>query len=123
MSDQDETAALLNNDFRWREMCELHASANALQFAAALTSLLIEYKARVNLHGVLERIKQRYHEHFHACFDDRIKNIQEGEDSSRNNQNNLSVPLEDASPINERHRARSQSEGMSRYSEANIPEI
>lgn len=113
MSLQNEVGVTLNNDFK--EICELHASANALQFAAALTNLLIKCRAQIDLRRVLSQVKQHYDEHFHSCFDDQVRNIEESS-MSRNNQNNLELhggqSSENRSPGTDRQRARSQSEGI-----------
>lgn len=111
MSQENEVGVIFNNEFK--EICELHASANALQFAAAITSLLIKYKAEIDLRRIVSQVKVHYDEHFQSCFDDQVKNIEDV--NSRNNQNNLELregqSSQDKSPGTERQRLRSQSEG------------
>lgn len=78
MDGMGDVGVLLNNDFRWKELCESHASSNACQLAAALASLLTEYSAKANRQEILSKIKEHYDENFHACFDGQLKYMSDG---------------------------------------------
>ncbi|XP_039257708.2 uncharacterized protein LOC120334299 [Styela clava] len=112
MSGSAEAAVLLNNDFRWKEVCESHASMSACKLATALTSLLLEYKACANIQAILTQIKDHYDEHFHACFDSQLKHIgDENNEQYQHGYDGLTTGFNSNEDSLGKHRGRSKSEG------------